>query len=79
VRLRDSGARIAHVPRYLGAFRVHPAQKTSARMQDTGLQEMDRIRARCLGATPSRRDMQLALGRYLWRYFRFNLRRRYQS
>jgi glycosyltransferase involved in cell wall biosynthesis/2-polyprenyl-3-methyl-5-hydroxy-6-metoxy-1,4-benzoquinol methylase len=53
VRLRDAGAKFARLPRFLGAFRVHPHQKTSAEMAEVGEQEMARIRERCHGSTVS--------------------------
>jgi glycosyltransferase involved in cell wall biosynthesis len=68
VRFRDCGARFAHLSRYLGAFRVHPAQKTSAQMNDLGLPEMTRIRVRCLGHEPSRWEMRWAVWRYALRH-----------
>src|SRR5262249_16145145 len=34
LRLRDVGAKFARVPHFLAAFRVHPDQKTSARLHD---------------------------------------------
>jgi glycosyltransferase involved in cell wall biosynthesis len=48
LRLRDSGARIHRLPRFLGAFRIHDAQKTQAggRKRDA---EADRIRLRSQG------------------------------
>lgn len=49
LRFRDAGARFARLPRFLGAFRVHPGQKTSARMAETGLREMARLRERVHG------------------------------
>ena len=49
LRFRDAGARFAIVPRFLGAFRVHPSQKTSSVMLTTGQREMDRLRRRALG------------------------------
>jgi len=49
IRFRDAGARFTRVPRFLGAFRVHPQQKTSARIADLGYAEMLRLRQRCLG------------------------------
>jgi GT2 family glycosyltransferase len=48
LRLRDSGAKMARLPRYLGAFRVHPGQK-SERAQLVGMAEADRLRRRTLG------------------------------
>lgn len=43
-RFRKSGARIVRVPRFLGCFRVHPEQKTSAKMADVGKTEMSWLR-----------------------------------
>jgi hypothetical protein len=40
-----AGARMAHLPRYLGAFRVHDEQKTSA-VLSVGLAEMAQLRER---------------------------------
>lgn len=52
-RFQHAGARIVRVPYFLGAFRVHVEQKTSAAIHTTGHQEMDRIRSRIHGSTPS--------------------------
>ena len=49
LRFRDAGARFVRIPRFLGAFRIHEAQKTSAVMHKIGLLEMDRLRERCHG------------------------------
>ncbi|MDX6698820.1 MAG: hypothetical protein QOE65_2217 [Solirubrobacteraceae bacterium] len=38
LRMRDAGVRFHRIPRFLGAFRVHAAQKTTA-MEDVGLAE----------------------------------------
>ena len=38
------GAKIVRVPRFLGAFRVHPQQKSTKDADILGLHEMDRIR-----------------------------------
>ncbi len=48
-RFRDAGARFARIPRFLGGFRVHESQKTSAQMASTGEDEMMRLRERMLG------------------------------
>lgn len=68
IRFRDAGARFARLPRYLGAFRIHSQQKTSARINDLGLKEMDRIRRRSLGYTPSRNAIRLHTWPYLIRH-----------
>jgi GT2 family glycosyltransferase len=60
VRLRDAGAKFAHIPRFLGAFRVHEQQKTSAAMNEIGHQEMDRIRKRLHGRVPPQEEIQNA-------------------
>ncbi|GAK55762.1 putative beta-glycosyltransferase protein [Candidatus Vecturithrix granuli] len=44
LRFQKSGANFARIPRFLGAFRVHPAQKTS-RLADIGQQEAARLHA----------------------------------
>jgi FkbM family methyltransferase len=68
VRFRDAGAKFAHIPRYMGAFRIHEQQKTSANINDIGHQEMDRIRAKALGRLPSRKDIRNAAMPYLLRH-----------
>ncbi len=65
VRLRDAGARMVRVPRFLGAFRVHGEQKTSALGQTTGVEEMERIRGDCTGAPLIRRRSCGGYGR-MW-------------
>jgi len=37
------------LPYFLGSFRIHPAQKTSAAIHTTGADEMRRVRARFHG------------------------------
>lgn len=49
LRFRDAGARFARIPRFLGAFRVHADQKTSAQMASIGQKEMARLRERVHG------------------------------
>ncbi|HTT08226.1 MAG TPA: glycosyltransferase family 2 protein [Gammaproteobacteria bacterium] len=65
VRFRDAGARFARLPRFLGGFRVHPQQKTSAAISEVGCQEMDRIRQRVWGRVPSRTEVRKAVLPYL--------------
>lgn len=75
VRLRDSGARLARIDRFLGAFRVHAAQKTSEQLHDVGIAEMARIRRRCLGHEPGRLRIAAATVPYLLRHAVANWRR----
>lgn len=51
LRFQEAGGRIVRVPRFLGAFRVHTRQKTSADLAETGFREMGRLRRRCHGRT----------------------------
>lgn len=50
LRFQKAGARIVRLPWFLGCFRVHDAQKSTAEMGTTGLAEMSRLRARELGS-----------------------------
>jgi glycosyltransferase involved in cell wall biosynthesis/antitoxin component HigA of HigAB toxin-antitoxin module len=58
VRFREAGAKFAHIPVFLGAFRIHEQQKTSAAISEIGYQEMNRIRERLLGRVPSRKEIR---------------------
>lgn len=61
VRFRDAGANFAHIPRFLGAFRIHAHQKTSAAINEIGNKEMDRIRERLLGKMPTHVEIGKAI------------------
>jgi glycosyltransferase involved in cell wall biosynthesis len=43
LRFRDVGARFERLPRFLGAFRLHQAQKTAVHMTDWWVAETDRL------------------------------------
>lgn len=68
VRFRDAGANFAHIPRFLGAFRIHAHQKTSASINDVGHQEMDRIRQRVLGRVPNRKEIRKSVFPFLLKH-----------
>jgi len=68
LRFRDAGAQFAHIPCFLGAFRVHAQQKSSAAMSDVGVPEMNRIRERILGRVPSMKEIQKAVKPFLARH-----------
>jgi glycosyltransferase involved in cell wall biosynthesis len=68
VRFRDAGAKFAHIPQFLGAFRVHSEQKTSAAINTVGFQEMDRIRERLLGRIPSHPEIRRAVLPFLLKH-----------
>lgn len=61
IRFRAAGAKFAHIPRFLGAFRIHETQKTSAAISDLGQKEMNLIRCRTLGAVPDHKKIRRAL------------------
>jgi glycosyltransferase involved in cell wall biosynthesis len=65
LRFVKAGAQIRRVPRFLGAFRSHPQQKTSARMDDLGIQEMNRVREKYLGRTVTQTEVESAIKPYL--------------
>ena len=68
LRFADAGARFAHLPRPLGAFRVHTQQKTSAMIGHIGLAEMDRIRLRIHGRVPTPAEIRRAVLPFLMRH-----------
>ncbi len=68
VRFREAGARFARLPRFLGGFRIHSQQKTSASITEIGFQEMDRIRERVLGRVPSRVEVRNAIAPYMLKH-----------
>ena len=65
LRFRDAGAKFGHIPQFLGAFRIHARQKTSAAINEIGHQEMNQIRERSLGRVPDRKEIRMALLPYL--------------
>lgn len=68
VRFRDAGARFAHIPRFLGAFRIHEHQKTSAAINEIGHKEMDRIREKLLGRVPGQMEIRKAVIPFLLKH-----------
>jgi len=81
LRFLDAGARFACVPRFLGAFRVHGAQKTSSAIDDLGMREMRRLRERTFGRVPDELEIAAALEPFMARHiiadtlYRLGLRR----
>lgn len=68
LRFRDSGARMVRLPYFLGAFRIHQQQKTSAAINEIGHREMDHLRERVLGRRPSRREIRKAVLPFMLRH-----------
>jgi hypothetical protein len=73
LRFQQAGARIVRVPCFLGAFRVHPQQKTSARMADLGSLEIARLRQRTLGRSVTEEEAWEVAQPYLRRHVWFHL------
>ena len=69
LRFRDTGARFVLLPRFLGAFRVHPRQKTSALLTSVGIPEMQRLRERCHGRTVEPAEIAQHIQPYLLKHF----------
>jgi glycosyltransferase involved in cell wall biosynthesis len=75
-RFRDAGANFAHIPRFLGAFRIHEHQKTSAEINELGQIEMGRIRSRLLGRVPTQQELRKAIAPFLLRHIFVDLKYR---
>jgi FkbM family methyltransferase len=75
LRFQAAGAKTVRLPRYLGAFRVHPAQKTTAQ-QVTGDIECDVIRRRLHGRPVLTREAFERLKPYLVRSMLADMRQR---
>lgn len=58
LRFRSHGQRFAHLPRFLGAFRITESQKTNQLQASVGQKDMNRLRKRELGYIPS--DIEIA-------------------
>ena len=68
VRMREAGATTVRLPRFLGAFRVHEAQKSSAQVETLGVGEMNRLRRRIHGRAVSPVETRRAIRPYLRRH-----------
>ena len=68
LRFRKVGARFAHLPKYIGAFRIHTTQKTSASISDLGHREMGRLRERELGRVVTHDEISRAIRPFLIRH-----------
>jgi glycosyltransferase involved in cell wall biosynthesis len=65
LRFHRAGACFHHLPRFLGAFRIHPQQKTCVRHADAGLPEQKRLRELQHGRAVPRSEGWLRASRYL--------------
>jgi glycosyltransferase involved in cell wall biosynthesis len=67
LRFSKAGLKFAHIPEFLGVFRIHATQKTSSVITTTGRDEMTALRRRELGFAPSRTLVILRALPYLLR------------
>lgn len=79
LRFKKAGARFGHIPKFLGAFRIHESQKTSAVISDIGYREMDMIRQRELGFVPTQKQLKSAISKYLLKHVLVDLKWRIQK
>ena len=75
LRFRDAGARMARMPRFIGAFRVHDEQKTTA-THAIGVAECELLRRRVYGRTVTEGEMFQRLRPYLLRHMLAHTRQR---
>ncbi len=69
LRFRSAGAKFECLPRFLGAFRVHPQQKTSAHLRDMGIKEMSLLRRRIHGRDISQKEIRHFIRKYRRKHF----------
>lgn len=77
LRFKEANAKFVRLPRFLGAFRIHPHQKTSSEISMTGIEEMQRLRERCHGRNISFAEVAEATRSYLNRHLLYH--RLYQA
>lgn len=73
LRAQEQNACIVHEPVFLAAFRVHPAQKTSAHIHSLGQSEIDTLRRRTFGRNVP--PAEIIGARCIERYLRRSARR----
>ncbi len=68
LRFVAAGAKIVRVPRFLGAFRLHDAQKTSTQIATRGEEEIQKLRERIQGRRVLLSEVGLAIKSYMRRH-----------
>jgi hypothetical protein len=68
LRFREVKAKFVRLPRFLGMFRIHPHQKTSAEMEQIGQREMKQLRKRCLKCEPTQGEIRRNIRCYLLKH-----------
>lgn len=67
LRAQAAGMKFSRLPRFMGCFRVHDAQKTT-QMLDTGEEESRRLRKTYLGFIPDSKSINKAMKGYMRRH-----------
>jgi glycosyltransferase involved in cell wall biosynthesis len=67
LRFQNAGAHMVHLPRFLGAFRIHETQKTTAALP-IGMEEVALLRERAHDAPISPEEISDVLRRYFLRH-----------
>jgi carbamoyltransferase len=75
LRFAEAGARIVRLPRFLGAFRVHDEQKTTAEAR-VGIEECNGLRERVHGRRIEHDDAVQMVGPYLRRHIPLHMAHR---
>ena len=68
LRFREAKAKFAHIPYFIGGFRVHELQKTLALADESGLTETERIHKRTLGRIPTNMEVHSAVFPFVARH-----------
>lgn len=76
LRFQAAGAKFHRLPRFLGAFRAHQAQKSQAAISSVGHGEMDILRERALGYAPDHAEIAKVVRQYKLHHAVLNMRAR---
>lgn len=68
LRFQAVGAKMVRLPRFLGAFRVHQNQKTSANIASIGMEEMRLLRRQYLGYVPFSSEIKSHVRTYIMKH-----------
>lgn len=74
LRFQDAQLNIHHIPNFLGAFRIHPQQKSSALINEVGRNEMSVLRKRNFGRIPSDKEIYDAVTPFLVKHRKAHLK-----
>lgn len=67
LRFQEVGANVVRIPHFLGAFRVHPQQKTTSQIHTVGQKEMCLLRTRWLRRDVSHAEIHHATASFFFR------------